>query len=117
MITTIAGEVLQRLLVGLSAFAVGLGLYVAWINVHEARRAQDRYVARYRWSAVLTLVSMAGTWVVVAESVLRAAEIPPTWRTVLYTLFLMCGALGMLGLAVNWRRFHHDRHDRRKLDP
>lgn len=90
---SLAGVVFKQMILGASAFAVGVLLYRA---LFFERRRHRPYLA-------LGLAGVATTLVLIAEIVVRAPLVSPSWRSVLYILGVSAIAVGFLGDAIRER--------------
>jgi hypothetical protein len=91
-------EVFRELILGFSAFAVGLAAYIAVSRL--------RSVTEDGWQLFYALAALGFAIVValVAELVFKAPDIPPSWRGWFYITGLTLGGVGYLGIALDQRR-------------
>jgi hypothetical protein len=92
--TTFLGVVIKQVVLGASAFAIGVLLYRTLVFERRRRRP---------WLA-MGFGGMAVALALIAELVVRAPLISAEWRTWLYLVALLCIAIGFLGDATRGKR-------------
>jgi hypothetical protein len=92
--TTFLGVVLKQLLVGASAFSVGIMLFRALFYERK----------RHRPFLSLGFASVAGLLVIIGELVVRAPFVDPDLRAILYFTFLVGATVGFAGDSVRGYR-------------
>lgn len=106
--TDVASVLLRNVIVGVTFFAAGLALYLAWgINVREAIRNRDPWPLAYTVNRTCVAVVV----LLVAEAVFRSPTIPLTWRALLYTVAIMGFSISAVFIVLD-----HRRRDRRNGD-
>jgi hypothetical protein len=98
---------LRDVILGLSAFVVGMCLYM------DSRHLIALVVERKTWQVWFVMI-YAGVAIIVgliAELLFNAPGVPLTWRTALYVTGLALIFVGMVGVA-----YSVGRHDKRSTD-
>lgn len=101
MIASVLGELLQQTLLGLTALGTGLAWFLAYMNVRDALALRDPS----RLAMAMFLVGTTGMWLLIAEAIFRAPEVPPSARAWSYAVFLTLALAGLIGLVIHRRRF------------
>lgn len=93
---------LKSLILGFSAFSVGLAFILVYQNVKGAVHGHWR-----QWGYAFARVGYVILAVLIAELVFKAQAIPTSWRANLYLVGLFLSALGFVIIGID----QHDEHD------
>lgn len=101
VVGALAGLDARELIIGLSAFSVGLALYLAARNLSAWVMGRDAWGWAYGFARLGYAIAVG----LIAEALLRAPSPPPwAWRTIAYQIGLVLGAVGLLGVVLHHRR-------------
>lgn len=102
------GVLVRNIIVGVTFFAAGLALYLAWgINVRDAIRNRDPWPLAYTVNRTCVAIVI----LLVAEAVFRLPSVPLTWKTALYTFAILGFAISAFFIVLD-----HRRRNRRSID-
>ena len=90
---------IRTIVLGLSAFSIGLALYLAFLNLRD----WSRHVP-YAWGYAFSRLGYAIVVGLIGEQVARQPFIPGSWRAWGYVVGLSLAGTGFIGIIRDHRR-------------
>jgi hypothetical protein len=94
---------LKEVIVGASLLVLGVVAFLAYLNVKLAIKKQG-FERRLNAAYALARVGFVIVTALVAEAVLRAPDLAPSWRVIGYTVGIIMTAVGYVGVAIESRK-------------